>query len=153
MAEVLSIQMAKVAATPSAKLQTTERHGRSRIMFAQVASIAGAIGDTIYFGRIPTGARITGVWINNAAGTASSTLALGLRKTSDKTVVNAAGLAAATAISAAQKVDAISVGALTNAGQSYVTPYEVDVYGTIAGAATPASPGQLISVTVDYVVD
>ncbi|WP_213769000.1 hypothetical protein [Caballeronia sp. dw_19] len=151
MAEVLSLQMTKVAANPEVKLQPSERNGRSRIMFGQVASIAAAIADTIYFGRIPAGARITGAWLNNAAGTASSTLALSLRKSSDKTVISGT-ITAAAAISSAQKVDGLT-GTLTNAGQSYIKPYEVDVVGTIAGAATPASPGQLISVIVDYVID
>lgn len=153
MAEVNSIQMAKVASSPQAKLQPNERHGRSRIMFGQITSISAQIADTIYFGRIPQGARITGCWLNGAAGTASSTLAIGLRKTSDKTVIDATGLAAATSIATLAKADTISTGTLTKGGLSYVTPYEVDVYGTVAGAVTPVSPGQLLSVTVDYVVD
>ncbi len=151
MAEVNSIQMAKVLASPPSKLQPNERNGRSRIMFGQINANAAQIGDTVYFGRIPAGARITGSWLNNAAGTASSTLALGLRKASDKTVIDAVGLAAATSIATAAKADTIATGNLTKNGQSYVTPYEVDVYGTVAGAATPA--GQLIAVTVDYVID
>lgn len=153
MAEVLSLQMAKVAASPQVKLQANERNGRSRIMFGQIASISAQIADTIYFGRIPAGARITGVWLNSGTGTASSTMSLGLRKSSDKTVVDAVGLAALTAITTGAKVDTIGTGNLTKNGLSYVTPYEVDVYGTIAGAVTPVSPGQLISVTVDYVID
>jgi hypothetical protein len=153
MSEANSNQMAKVLASPASKLQPNETLGRSRIMFGQITSISGQIGDTIYFGRIPKGARITGCWLNTAAGTASSTLAIGLRKTSDKTVIDAAGLAAATSIAAAQKTDTIGTGNLTKQGLSYVTPSEVDVYGTIAGAVTPVSPGQLISVTVDYVID
>lgn len=151
MSEVNSIQMAKLAATPSTKLQANERHGRSRIMFSQINANAAQIADTIYFGRIPQGARITGCWLNNAAGTAASTMSLGLRKTSDKTVIDAVGLAALTAITTAAKADTISTGNLTKNGATYITLNEVDVYGTIAGAATPA--GQLISVTVDYVVD
>ncbi|MDN7848119.1 hypothetical protein [Burkholderia seminalis] len=152
MAESNSVQMAKVLGAPNAKLQPNETGGRSRIMFATITSIAAAIGDTIYFGRIPGGSRVTAVTINNAAGTASSTLAIGVRKTSDKSGAVPAGLSAATAINAAQRVDA-TTGSLVNAGQSYITPYESDVYGTIAGAATPASPGQVISVTVHYVLD
>lgn len=151
MAEALSLQMTKVAASPQVKLQANERNGRSRIMFAQITSISAQIADTIYFGRIPAGARITGIWLNNAAGTASSTLALSLRKSSDKTAI-AGTITAAASIAGAQKVDG-QTGTLTNAGQSYITPYEVDVVGTIAGAVTPVSPGQLISVTVDYVID
>jgi hypothetical protein len=153
MSEVNSIQMAKLAATPSTKLQANERHGRARIMFSQITSISAQIADTIYFGRIPQGARITGCWLNTGTGTASSTMSLGLRKTSDKTVIDAVGLAALTAITTAAKVDTIGTGNLTKNGLSYITPYEVDVYGTIAGAVTPTSPGQVISVTVDYVVD
>jgi hypothetical protein len=150
MAEANSIQMAKLAATPGSKLQANERNGRSRIMFGQINSISGAIADTIYFGRIPQGARITGVWLNNAAGTASSTLALSLRRTDTKAAISGT-ITAAAAINAAQKVDGLT-GTLTNAGQSYITPTEVDVVGTIAGAATPGG-GQLISVTIDYVID
>jgi hypothetical protein len=153
MAEANSVQMSKVLASPPVKLQPNERNGRSRVMFGTITSISGQIADTIYFGRIPTGARITGCWLNTAAGTASSTLAIGLRKASDKTVIDAAGLAAATSIASAQKTDTISTGNLTKNGLSYVTQQEVDVYGTIAGAVTPVSPGQVISVTVDYVID
>ncbi|SDI65280.1 hypothetical protein SAMN04487926_12154 [Paraburkholderia steynii] len=153
MAEANSIQMAKVLASPPVKLQPNERNGRSRIMFAQIVWISGQIGDTVYLGRIPAGARITGCWLNTAAGTASSTLAIGLRKASDKTVIDATGLAAATSIASAQKTDTISTGTLTKNGLSYVTQQEVDVYGTLAGAVTPVSPGQAIAVTVDYVSD
>jgi hypothetical protein len=153
MAEALSIQMAKLAALPPSRLQANERHGVNRIMFAQIASISGQIGDTIYLGRIPVGARITAVRLSNAAGTASSTLAIGLRRTDTKVVIAAAGLAAATSIASAANADVSSTGSLINAGQTYETPTEVDVYATIAGAVTPVSPGQLIAVTVHYVVD
>lgn len=153
MPEANSVQMAKVLASPPIKLQPNERNGRSRVMFSTITWISGQIGDTVYLGRIPQGARITGCWLNTAAGTASSTLALGLRKASDKTVIDATGLATATSIAGAQKTDTIATGTLTKNGLSYVTPYEVDVYGTLAGAVTPASPGQAISVTVDYVID
>jgi hypothetical protein len=150
MAEQNSTQAAKLIATPLSKLSPTERGGRSRVMVGTATAVSAAIADTIFFGRLPAGARITGNWLNNAAGTASSTMSLGLRKSSDKTVINAAALMAATSITSAQKVDGLT-GTLVSAGQSYITPYEVDVYGTIAGAATPAS--QPIAVTVDYVVD
>lgn len=151
MAEANSIQMAKLAATPSSKLQSNERHGVRRLMFGQINSVSAAIGDTIYFGRIPKAARIMGVRLNNAAGTAACTLAIGLRKTVDKTVIAAAGLTAATAINAAGNADA-TTGTLVVTGLSYITQDEVDVYGTIAGAVTPAG-GQLIAVAVDYVTD
>jgi hypothetical protein len=149
MAEQNSTQAAKLIATPLSKLSPTERGGRSRVMVGTATAVSAAIADTIFFGRIPAGARITGVWLNNAAGTASSTMALSLRKSSDKSAISGT-ITAAASITSAQKVDALT-GTLTAAGLSYITPAEVDVVGTIAGAATPAS--QPICVTVDYVVD
>ncbi|WLE60941.1 hypothetical protein GIY62_06425 [Burkholderia plantarii] len=144
--------MAKILAAPNAKLQPNEIGGKSRIMFGTITSVAAAIADTIYFGRIPAGARVTSVSINNAAGTASSTMSIGVRKASDKSGAVPAGLSAATSIATAQNASALT-GSLVVNGLSYVTPYEVDVYGTIAGAATPASPGQVITVTVHHVLD
>lgn len=152
MAEANSIQMVKALSTPRQKLQPHESHGVVRLMFAQINSISAAINDTIYLGQIPINARILSCRINNAAGTASSTLAVGLRKTSDKSVISATGLAAATAINAAQSVDATSTGALISTGLSYITTSLVDVYATVAGAVTPGG-GQLISVHVTYVID
>jgi len=151
MSEHNSTQMANIAATPPVRLDPTERHGRVRVMFGQaVLAAAGAIADTIYFGRVPVGARFVDVRLSNSAGTASSTLALGLRKTSTGEVIDADGLTAAASIAAAQNVST-PTGALIAAGATYVTEDEVDVYGTIAGAGAPA--GQTISVTALYVVD
>jgi hypothetical protein len=149
MAEYNSIQMAKLAATPPSRLQANERHGVRRLMFAQI-TLTAAIADTVYFGRIPVGARIVGVKLNNAAGTASSTMSLGLRRTDTKVVIDATGLSTAVSIAAAQNADVAGNGTLLSAGKTYETPTEVDVYGTIAGAAPS---GQLMSVQVDYVVD
>lgn len=153
MAEVNSVQMAKVLGSPIAKLSPTEIGGRRRVMLGQVTSIAAAINDTIYFGRLPAGARILGTRVNNANGTASGTLNIGLRKTKDKTVLSATALGNAVAIATAASADVSSTGAYTNAGQSYVTADPVDVYGTVTGAATPSSPGQIITVQIDYVID
>jgi hypothetical protein len=149
MAEQNSTQAAKLIATPLQKLSPTERGGRSRVMVGTITAVSAQIADTLFLGRIPAGARITGVWLNNAAGTASSTLALSLRKSSDKSAISGT-ITAAVSITSAQKVDGLT-GTLTSAGLSYITTAEVDVVGTIAGAATPAS--QPICVTVDYVVD
>ncbi|MEX3527154.1 MAG: hypothetical protein VB143_07585 [Burkholderia sp.] len=153
MAEVLSVQMSKILGSPLAKLSPTEIGGRRRVMLGQVTSIAAAINDTIYFGRLPAGARILGTRVNNAAGTASGTMNIGLRKTKDKSVLSATALASAVAIATAASADVSATGAYTNAGQSYVTADQVDVYGTITGAVTPSSPGQLITIQIDYAID
>lgn len=150
MSEVNSIQMAKLAATPPSRLDANERFGRVRISFGQIAANAAAVGDTIFFCQIPAGCRIVDVKLSNAVGTANSTLALGLRKSSDKTVIDADGLMVATSIATAQNASE-PTGALLAAGATYVTDDQVDVYGTIAGAATP-NP-QEIAVTVFYVAD
>lgn len=153
MSEVNSVQMAKVLTSPTAKLNPNEIGGRRRVLFSTVTSIAAAINDTIYFGRLPFGARILSTRVNNATGTASGTMNLGLRNTKTKVVISATGLGSAIAIATAANADVTATGALTNAGQSYVTPDQVDVYGTITGAVTPSSPGQVITVQIDYVID
>lgn len=153
MAEVLSVQMSKILGSPLAKLSPTEIGGRRRTFFSTVTSVAGAINDTIYFGRLPNQARILGTRVNNATGTASGTLNIGLRSTRTKAVISATALASAVNIATAANADVTASGALTNAGQSYVTSDQVDVYGTITGAPTPVSPGQIISVQIDYVID
>lgn len=153
MAEIKSVQMAKLAAVPAQKLATTESHGRVRIMFAALATThaEGAIADTVVFGRIPAGARIlpTGT-LACAAGTASSTLDIGLRRVKDRTVIDADGLAAAVNIASAGS-KAINTGALIANGASYVTVEEVEVYGTIAGAVLAAN--QAMNVQITYVTD
>lgn len=138
-----------------------ERAGRRRVAFGQVTLASAAIGDTVFLTRIPVGARILGVRLNNAVGTASSTVNIGLRASfatvyqgtniAAKTVISATALASAVSIATAANANTDSTGALISNGLTYITPYEVDVYATIAGAATPSS--QLLSVTIDYVTD
>jgi hypothetical protein len=78
------------------------------------------------------------VTVSNGAGTAASTLAVGLRDAVTKVPIDATAILAATAITAAQTVQASSGTRLVD-GQRYVLPVDAEIYGTIAGAATPVN--------------
>lgn len=112
---------------------------------------AGAsIADTIGFGIVlKKGSRLlSDVTLSNGAGTASCTLAIGLRDPVTKVAIDATAIMAATAINAAQTVAALSGTKITN-GQRYVLTQDAEIYGTVAGAAIPAN--QAIRVEVPYV--
>lgn len=108
-----------------------------------------AIADTIGFGIIlKRGTRLLGpVLVSNGAGTAASTLAVGIRNAATKVAVDATAVLAATAINAAQNISAITGTKLTN-GQRYVLDQDCELYGTVAGAAIPAN--QVIRIEVPY---
>lgn len=112
---------------------------------------AGAsIADTIGFGVIlKKGTRLLcPVTLSNGTGTASSTLAVGLRHPVTKVASDASAVLAATAISAAQTIQA-STGTKLTAGQRYVLTEDSELFGTVAGAAIPAN--QAIRIEVAYV--
>jgi hypothetical protein len=110
-----------------------------------------AIADTIGFGlTLKKGARLLlPVSLSNGAGTAACTLAVGLRNPVTKVAIDATAILAATAINAAQNIQANTGTKLTN-GQRYVLDQDAEIYGTVAGAAIPAN--QAIRVEVPYVL-
>lgn len=151
MAEVKSTQTTAVAA--GQKLLPSADGGRKRLFFAEYVQGAStqAINDTIYLGDLPKGARICKDWlVNCSAGTASSTLHIGLRKKADGTVISATGIAASVDIAAAGYKDA-NTGALLAAGLQYVTTEAVEVYATINVAVLAAN--QKLTVEGSYVQD
>lgn len=114
------------------------------------ATHAGAaVADTIGFGLIlKKGDRLLcPVTLSNGAGTASSTLAIGLRDPVTKVAIDATAILAATAINAAQTIQA-STGTKLTSGQRYTLTQDAEVYGTVAGAAIPAN--QAIRVEIPY---
>jgi len=151
MAEVNTTQGAKLVA--GSKLLPNESHGRVRVLYAKMPATFAqmAINDTIFLGRIPAGARIlTSGLVSCAAGTTSSTIDIGLRKTSDGTVIDADGIAASVNTAAAGQKDA-NTGALIASGAEYVTATECDVYATVTGAVLAAN--QALKVEIPYVCD
>jgi hypothetical protein len=151
MAEVNSTQGAKILAAQ--KLLPHESFGRVRILAAKMPAVhaGAAINDTIFLGRIPVNSRILAEGIVGcAAGTATSVLDIGLRKTKDGTVIDADGIAVGIDIAAAGTKSAIN-GALITNGAEYVTTEEVDVYATVRVAALAAN--QALKVELSYVAD
>ena len=156
MPEFNSTQMA--AALSGAKVLSAEQGGKVRRFFSRIVFPAGgAINDTVYFGRLPRGARIVrnSVVVSCAAGTASSVLDIGTRLTAPpNTVQDADGIAVGVDIAAAgQKLlTGAAIGAfLLNGADDQNPTAEVDVYGTVRVAA-PAS-GQALAVEFQYTTD
>lgn len=151
MPEVNTTQAGKLIA--GTKLSPHESFGRLRILASKMPSTYAqlAINDTIFIGRIPVNSRILlGARVCCAAGTASSTLDIGLRKSKDGTVIDADGIAASVNTAAAGVKDA-NTGALIAAGVEYVTTEEVDVYATVTGAVLAAN--QALKFEIPYVAD
>lgn len=153
MAEVKSTQTTNVANGYKNPVNSDSHSGRVRAFYARFVNGAStlATSDTILLGELPKGARIRKDWlVNCGAGTASSTLDIGLRKKSDGTVIDADGIAASVNTAAAGYKDA-NTGALIAAGAEYVTTEAVEVYATVTGAVFAAS--QALTVDGTYVQD
>jgi len=151
MAEVNTTQGAKLLSNK--KLLPVESFGRVRILASKMPATYAqlAINDTIFIGRITKGSRILlSNTLSTAAGTASGTMDIGLRKTSDGTVIDADGIAAAIDVAAAGN-KAANNGALIANGAEYITAEEVDVYATVKGAVLPANTA--LKFEIQYVQD
>jgi hypothetical protein len=149
MAEVNSQQSALIAA--GQKLKHCDHGKIEALVITTPATFAQlAISDTMASGQfIPKGSRILSVWEGHGTGTASSTMDIGLRKR-DGTVVDADGLTAVAAITAATTIDLnVSTGALLAVGVDYVTLDDVEVYLTAKGAVLAAN--QDLRITVYYI--
>ena len=110
---------------------------------------AGAsIADTVNFGVIlKKGTRLLcPVTLSFSTGTASCTLAVGLRDPVTKVAIDATAILAATAITTAA-TSQINTGTKLTAGQRYVLPSDAEVYGTVAGAALAANQAIRIEIT------
>jgi hypothetical protein len=148
MAEVNSFNKAEQVANRKMK---PSYHGivkcatiRMPVTYAQLA-----IDDTVATGVIlPAGARLLAPFVRNGAGTASSTLNIGLRKKSDATVVDATALASLLAITSAAAAS-VATGTKIAAGVEYTLAEDCEVYLTAKGAVLAAN--QLLEINVLYV--
>jgi hypothetical protein len=151
MPEVLSIQTTAIAA--GRKNLPGEGGGRMRTFFARYVQGAStqAIGDTIYLGDLPKGARLgRGGVLSLSTGTASCTLSIGLRTKGTGTVLSATAIGAAIdAATAGQKL--LNNGAYIGSGEEYVTVAPVEVYATINTAVL--APNQKIVFEIPYIQD
>lgn len=152
MAERNSVQGQKVI--DGKKVMPFDSHGRQRVLIGTLPTthVAYAVNDTIFLGRVPVNSRfLMGLHLSvGGAGTASSTLDIGIRRTDTQEVIDADGLTVGADIATAAKVTA-DTGALIAAAADYVTPAEVDVYATVKGAVLAAN--QLIKFQIPYVTD
>lgn len=151
MAETNTTQGAKIIA--NSKLMPHESHGRVRSLCSKMPTTyaSAPIADTIFIGRVKAGTRFLACGnVSCAAGTASSTISIGLRETATGVVISATALATGLDIATAG-VKAVNTGAYIAAGAEYVTLKECDVYATIAGAALAAN--QALKFELTYVAD
>jgi hypothetical protein len=150
MAEFNSRQAAKIAL--GQKLSNNEAGRRRTVVMQTLAAFAAlAINDTLAGGVfIPKGARVVGARVSNSAGTASSTMNVGLRNRLTGVVLSATAIASAIAITTATttSVDAGN-GAYIAAGVNQVVSDDAEVYLTATGAVLAAN--QLVRVEVDYI--
>ncbi|HEU6456481.1 MAG TPA: hypothetical protein VN201_13575 [Roseateles sp.] len=133
MAEFNSRQITNLAATPKVKMQPYDNGGINVLVATTPATAAWAQNDTFKIGTIPKGSRIlSSGWVKTGAFGASVTMDIGVRASSDGTVIDADGLAAALNVAAAGTKQ-ISGGALLQPA-GYITTQDVDLYATLAGA-------------------
>jgi hypothetical protein len=147
---IQSTQYAGVVGVPRVKVAPTDNGNSDKVLFATTPATyaAQAVNEIFDIGFIPAGSRIlpTGA-LECAAGAASSTLSIGLRRASTGAVISATQIASAVNLTAAG-VKALNNGA-GFAGAGYVTPEDVIVYGTFTGATNTAN--QAISVYLPFV--
>lgn len=150
MAEINSRQAARIAA--GNKVLNADA-GRLRTVVVQTPATFSqlAIDDTLAGGVfIPKGSRVVGARISNAAGTASSTVNVGLRKRADGTVLSATAISSLIAISSATTTSTnAGNGAYIAAGVDQVLSDDAEVYVTAKGAVLAAN--QLLRIEVDYI--
>lgn len=91
---------------------------------------------------------VGGVYVSNGAGTASSTLSVGLRDAITKVAVDATAIVNAVAITAAASAQ-VDTGTKLITGQDYILPSDMEIYFTFGGAAGAAN--QQIRVEVPFV--
>lgn len=150
MAEV-NITRTKLAQVAGTKSPAASLNGR-RCAVIETAAVYAApaqndiAGTEIY---LPKGARVVlPVTVSCAAGTASSTLSVGIRDAVTKVAVDATAIVNAAAINAAATAQ-FNTGTKLITGQTYLMPQDVELYLTFGGAAGAAN--QAIRVEVDFV--
>lgn len=146
-----STQFSGPRSAPPVKVAPTDNGSDVKVFVFQTPATyaAQAVNEIFRMGVIPAGSRIlpTGA-LECAAGAASSTLSIGLRRASDLSVISATQIASAVNLTAAGVKD-INNGA-GFAGTGYVAPVDMEVYGTFTGATNTAN--QQITVYLPVVV-
>lgn len=151
MAELNNITRNGAAQVAGSKAPAGSFNRRRTLVVTMLAAYAApAQNDTAGTGIVlPRGTRIVlPVTVSCAAGTASSTLSVGLRDAVTKTAVDATAIVNAAAISSAS-TSQVNTGTKLITGQDYLLPQDCEVYLTFGGAAGAAN--QAIRVEIDFV--
>ncbi len=146
---VTRTKLAQVAGTKAPAGSFNRR--RTAVITMAAAYAAPAQNDTAGTAIVlPKGTRLVlPVTVSSAAGTASSTLSVGLRDATTGTVVDATAIVNAVSIAAAATAQ-VNTGTKLINGQDYLLPQDCELYLTFGGAAGAAN--QQIRVEVDFVV-
>jgi hypothetical protein len=145
---------------PATRVKANKQHGRIRLFEASYtvpASSGPGIGDKIFWGKLPLGARVLGhlSQLNFAAGAASSTLNLGDNVSAARhlaaTSVASAGTATPQAQSASGASFETSDDSNSVANSFGSTTDNCTLVSVVAGAALGA--GQVITLRMAYTLD
>lgn len=123
---------------------------REAVITMAAAYAAPAQNDIAGTGIVlPKGTRlVNGVFVSNGAGTASSTLSVGLRDATTLVAVDATAIVNAVAITTAANAG-VNTGTKLITGQDYLLPQDCEIYLTFGGAAGAAN--QQIRVEVPFI--
>ncbi|RQO38618.1 hypothetical protein DBR37_01615 [Herminiimonas sp. KBW02] len=141
MADLDTLTRSKVAQVAGRKATaTTQNRNRVAIIDTPATYASPADGSTFGTGIIlPKGSRLLcPMTLSNAANAASLTLSLGIRDAITKVAIDATAICAATAITTAATAQ-LNTGTKVTGGQFYEMPADVEIYGTLAGAAGTAN--------------
>lgn len=151
MAELLAITRTAASQVAGTKAPAAA-HNRVRMAVVTMAAAYAqpAQNDTAATGIVlMKGTRLGGLpLVSNGAGTASSTLSIGLRNPVTKVAIDATAIVNALAINAAQ-ISQPATGTKLITGQDYVLDQDAEIYLTFGGAAGLAN--QQIAAYIPYV--
>ncbi len=150
MAELKTVTRTSVAQVAGNKAPGGSFNKDRTLFIDTPAAWSAANGDTFATGIIiPAGSRLRGaVRLSTAAGTASTTLSLGIRDARTLVAIDATAVVAAASIATAQE-QSLATGTKLTAGQYYVMPVDVEIFGTFGGATPLAN--QAIRAEVTFV--
>lgn len=151
MAENLLVVRSQVDQTAGRKSPAgVQNRLRCAVVQSAAAYVAPANGDTAATKLVlKQGSRIAlPITISCGAGTAASTLSVGIRDAVTKVAIDATAIVNAAAINAAATVQ-VNTGTKCINGQEYYLPQDCEIYLTFAGAAGAAN--QQFRVEVPYI--
>ena len=137
MAELNTVTRTKVAQVAGTKSPASAfNRMRVAVIDTPAAYAAPAQNDTAGTALVlPTGSRVLlPITVSSVAGTALSTLSVGIRDAVTKVAIDATAIVNAAAISAAA-TGQVNTGTKLINGQYYVMPQDVEIYLTFGGAA------------------